>query len=1044
MISILYVDDEPVLLDLCRIFLERTGDFKVDTLESATGVPRLLEEKHYDAIIADYQMPEMDGITLLKTVRTQFGDIPFILFTGRGREEIVIEALNNGADFYLQKGGDARSQFTELAHKVRQAVSRQRAERDLRASEKRLYDIINFLPDPTFAIDREGHVIAWNRAIETLTGVAASEMLGKGNYEYSLPFYGYRRPLLIDLVFEPDDHINGHYSGIIREKDVLIAETDLPRPQGQPIVIMGKASPLYNPAGEIIGSIESIRDITTRKNAELELRSAYEEIAATEEELRGQFDTLALSEKSLRESEARFRQLSETTTASIFVVGKKILYANPAAETLTGYTREELGVMDFWEFVHPEFKEKVKDRGTRMPGFGERPSHQVFKILRKNGEVRWVDASTTRIHYAGTPAVLSIQVDITERKENEDALRSSRQFLANILENFPGVVFWKDNNFRYLGCNRNFAAGAGLNDPSEIIGKTDYDLPWARTEAEAYLEADRRVISGDVPFLNVQESQLQAGGKVAWFDTHKIPLLGPDGEVAGVLGTSNDITERKQVMDRLSRMNQMFLRFGPDSRANIGLITSLAGELLRGSCAFYHRLENDSLECIGHWNPPAGFTDSGSWEDRFFVDVIRGSKDEPVRITNPGSPASSESDPGSGSFPFKTYVGKTARIGDDYQGLLSVLYTDTVVTAAADLEFLTILANAIAIEDERWLAKESLMDSMEKYRGLFELGSEAIFLIDSETDRLLEANEAASEMYGYSHDELLSLKNMDLIAEQEIIEPPIKRPATGNLSIPLQYHIKKDGTVFPVEINGKFFIWSGRRVHVAAIHDITDRIRAEDALRRANKKLNLLNSINRHDVVNQLTVLQGYSQLALLREPEPVIGDFLAKIDAVSDTIARQLAFTGMYQELGVHAPGWHHLDDILSRVRPKEILFSSSCSNIEIFADPMLEMVFANLFDNAFRHGERVSRISIRCEPAGDDLMITVEDNGIGVPLDIKQKIFQKGFGKHTGFGLFLVREILAITGISIHETGKHGTGARFEIMVPKDGFRQGKVSRK
>ena len=215
-------------------------------------------------------------------------------------------------------------------------------------------------------------------------------------------------------------------------------------------------------------------------------------------------------------------------------------------------------------------------------------------------------------------------------------------------------------------------------------------------------------------------------------------------------------------------------------------------------------------------------------------------------------------------------------------------------------------------------------------------------------------------------------------------------------------------------------------------------------MRRANKKLNLLNSINRHDVVNQLTVLQGYSQLALLREPEPVIGDFLAKIDAVSDTIARQLAFTGMYQELGVHAPGWHHLDDILSRVRPKEILFSSSCSNIEIFADPMLEMVFANLFDNAFRHGERVSRISIRCEPAGDDLMITVEDNGIGVPLDIKQKIFQKGFGKHTGFGLFLVREILAITGISIHETGKHGTGARFEIMVPEDGFRQGKVSRK
>jgi signal transduction histidine kinase len=87
--------------------------------------------------------------------------------------------------------------------------------------------------------------------------------------------------------------------------------------------------------------------------------------------------------------------------------------------------------------------------------------------------------------------------------------------------------------------------------------------------------------------------------------------------------------------------------------------------------------------------------------------------------------------------------------------------------------------------------------------------------------------------------------------------------------------------------------------------------------------------------------------------------------------------------------------------------------------------------------HGERVSRITVRCDPAGDDLLITVEDNGVGIPLDLKKDIFRKGFGKNTGFGLFLAREILAITGISIHETGKHGSGARFEITVPKNGFR-------
>jgi signal transduction histidine kinase len=87
--------------------------------------------------------------------------------------------------------------------------------------------------------------------------------------------------------------------------------------------------------------------------------------------------------------------------------------------------------------------------------------------------------------------------------------------------------------------------------------------------------------------------------------------------------------------------------------------------------------------------------------------------------------------------------------------------------------------------------------------------------------------------------------------------------------------------------------------------------------------------------------------------------------------------------------------------------------------------------------HGERVTRITIRCEPTVDGLLITVEDNGIGIPLDAKQNIFRKGFGKNTGFGLFLAREILAITGITIHETGTHGKGARFEITVPRGGFR-------
>ena len=185
----------------------------------------------------------MNGIEFFKEGKRFWKYHPIYPFHGRGREEVVIQALNEGADFYLQKGGEPVSQFTETAHQFRQAVHHRRAEATSRDHERREADIINFLPDATCAIDLSGHVIAWNRAIEEMTGVSASEMVGKGDYEYSIPFYGQRRPSLIDLIFGSDEIIAKKYAHIIRDKDILIADTTLPLLKGKPVTLMGKASP---------------------------------------------------------------------------------------------------------------------------------------------------------------------------------------------------------------------------------------------------------------------------------------------------------------------------------------------------------------------------------------------------------------------------------------------------------------------------------------------------------------------------------------------------------------------------------------------------------------------------------------------------------------------------------------------------------------------------------------------------------------------------------------------------------------------------------
>jgi PAS domain S-box-containing protein len=757
MISILYVDDEPGLLDLCRIFLEQTGDFRVDTAASAKEALSELEKKQYDAIISDYLMPVMDGIGLLKTIRQRYGDIPFILFTGRGREEVVIDALNNGADFYIQKGGDVKVQFAELMHKVRQAVDQRQARRDLLESEKLMTDIINFLPDATFTIDREGNVIAWNRAIEELTGIPAAAMLGKGNYEYALPFYGERRPILIDLILEPEAQIPEHYSGISRENGILIAETDLPRPRGKQLTLVGKASPLYDRQGTLIGAIESIRDITAIKQREHDLRAACEEIAGTEEKLRDQYDTLSRNEQILRASEEKYRTLADAAQDLIYIINRDdtVAYVNTFAATMMEMSREEIvGKLRSALFMGPE---------------GER---------------------------------------------------------------------------QYRNLQQVFASGMPLHERGEI------HLP----------------------------------SRATWQDTHLIPLKNAGGAVTAVMGISRDITALKQADDALRRSE-----------------------------------------------------------------------------------------------------GQYRSIIDDLQDMLYRTDREGKITMISPAG-----------------AKLMGYDSPDEMVGLDLAGD--LYADPQERKKFLSALARTGSVNAYP----LVLKNRN----------GHRIPVTASS----HYYFDAEGNMLGVE---------------GIIHDVQDLRQAEDALKEANRKLNLLNSITRHDVANQLTALRGYTQLAMVKNPDPVIGDFLQKIDMITATIGRQIEFSKTYQELGVHAPGWFGLDGIFAKTKPKDILFSSSCAGVEVYADPMLEKVFVNLFGNSVMHGERVSRITVSCEPSGEDLLIAVEDNGVGIPLDIKQKIFKKGFGKNTGFGLFLAREILAITGILIHETGTQGHGARFEIIVPKGGFR-------
>jgi signal transduction histidine kinase len=225
--------------------------------------------------------------------------------------------------------------------------------------------------------------------------------------------------------------------------------------------------------------------------------------------------------------------------------------------------------------------------------------------------------------------------------------------------------------------------------------------------------------------------------------------------------------------------------------------------------------------------------------------------------------------------------------------------------------------------------------------------------------------------------------------------------------------------------------------------DITERKHAEIALRQVIKKLTILSSITRHDILNKLSVLRGFLTMVKRNVTEPKLLEYIASEESAAAAIEHQISFTRDYENIGVNAPQWQDVRATISlalcQLDPLPFPVSVDIAGLYIYADPLIEKVFYNLVENAIRHGGKVTRISFFCQESADGLTITCEDDGKGIPDSEKENIFTRKYYRHTGLGLFLSREILDMTGITIRECGNEGAGARFEISVPKAAFRFG-----
>ena len=380
---------------------------------------------------------------------------------------------------------------------------------------------------------------------------------------------------------------------------------------------------------------------------------------------------------------------------------------------------------------------------------------------------------------------------------------------------------------------------------------------------------------------------------------------------------------------------------------------------------------------------------------------------------------------------------------------------------------------------------EGLRDEEKKYRGIFENSQAGIFTFDIQSLQIREINGKCAQMLNYDRADLISADLSKILMESSDRNVFLRniREHTQTGDVELLFHTQDSGvrqflvsaslTASNLVICSAIDITERKlaeqviakaredleqrvkerteelmRANEVLKSEIYERKRFEAAIQLANRKLNTLSTITRHDILNQITAIVMYLSLAEESSSDPGVIDQLHKIEEITQLIQKQIRFTRDYQTIGESTPHWQNVgitvDNALAGLDMGAIKVEKGCENLDLFADYLLEKVFYNIMDNAVRHGEKVTTLRFSCRENTNGATLIIEDDGVGIPEGVKEKIFKREYYRNTGYGLFLAEEILSITGITISETGVPGKGARFEIHAPKGTYRFGETGTK
>jgi PAS domain S-box-containing protein len=351
------------------------------------------------------------------------------------------------------------------------------------------------------------------------------------------------------------------------------------------------------------------------------------------------------------------------------------------------------------------------------------------------------------------------------------------------------------------------------------------------------------------------------------------------------------------------------------------------------------------------------------------------------------------------------------------------------------------LSHKIRIAVERRVAEAAFKESEERLRTIVGSIQVGIVTMDAKTHTILDVNPKAIEMIGAAKDEIVGNVCHRFICPAQAGSCPVTDLGQA-ADLSERVLLNKKGERISILKSVKPVTLAGKEVLIETFFDITDRKLSEQALQQVIRKLTLLSGITRHEINNQLIAVDGYLSIIEKKLKEPTLDVYFQKTMLAVGRISAMIAFAKEYEKIGINAPIWQDCRTLIETAGQQAplgqiVLRNKLPDRAEIFADPLISLVIYNLMDNAVRYGGKITTIQVSSENQNGDRILIFDDDGAGVPVEEKEKIFEYGYGKNTGMGLFLAREILGLTGITIRESGEPGRGARFEVRVPEGKWR-------